>query len=88
MKLKQLLLILAVSATSAVSSVWIYGKFSNHPVKPSLQATIDGKLPANYAGFYDNVANTGDPIDFTKAASIAVPAVVHIKTKIAAKKNK
>ena len=86
MKLKQLLLILAVSATSAVSSVWIYGKFSNHPLKSSLQATADGKLPANYAGFYDNIANTGDPIDFTKAASIAVPAVVHIKTKIPAKK--
>ena len=86
MKLKQLLLILAVSVTSAVSSVWIYGKFSNHSVKSSLQATANGKLPANYAGFYDNVANTGDPIDFTKAASIAVPAVVHIKTKIPAKK--
>jgi Do/DeqQ family serine protease len=85
MKLKQLLLILAVSATTAVSSVWIYGKFSNHSIR-SLQATTDGKLPVNYAGFYDNVANTGEPVDFTKAASIAVPAVVHIKTKIPAKK--
>ncbi|MEP6700764.1 MAG: trypsin-like peptidase domain-containing protein, partial [Bacteroidota bacterium] len=32
------------------------------------------------------VTGAGEPIDFTKAASSAVPAVVHIKTKIPAKK--
>ena len=44
-------------------------------------------LPANYAGFLrmEQVVALY-PIDFTKAASAAVPAVVHIKTKIAAKK--
>lgn len=84
MKWKQLLLIVAVSATSAVGSVWIYGKV-NSP-KTALVQSADGKLPVNYAGYLDNVAATIDPVDFTKAASAAVPAVVHIKTKIPAKK--
>ncbi|HEX4876203.1 MAG TPA: trypsin-like peptidase domain-containing protein [Chitinophagaceae bacterium] len=84
MKLKQVLLIVAISAVSAVSSVWIYGKFTAK--KTSFVQSEDGKVPANYAGFFDNVAGAGEPIDFTKAANAAVPAVVHIKTKIPAKR--
>ncbi|MBN8880264.1 MAG: trypsin-like peptidase domain-containing protein [Sphingobacteriales bacterium] len=85
MKWKQLLLVVAVSASSAVGSVWVYGKI-NKP-KSALVVAADGKLPVNYAGFNENIAGApADPIDFTKAASAAVPAVVHIKTKIAAKK--
>lgn len=85
MKWKQLLLVVAVSAASAVGSVWVYGKL-NSP-KSSLVTAQDGKLPVNYAGFNDNVAGApADAVDFTKAANAAVPAVVHIKTKIAAKK--
>ncbi len=86
MKLKQLLLIVAISATSAVGSVWIYGKLT-HRNEGTVQSANNGKLPVNYAGYYDNVSdNGGDPIDFTKAAAVAVPAVVHIKTKIPAKR--
>ena len=84
MKWKQLLLIVAVSASSAVGSVWIYENLSE-PKKSLVQAT-DSKLPVNYAGFFENGAGGIDPIDFTKAANAAVPAVVHIKTKIAARK--
>jgi Do/DeqQ family serine protease len=84
MKWKQLLLIVAVSATSAVGSVWSYEKLSS-PRKSVVQ-TMEGKLPVNYAGFFENGQGVADPIDFTKAANAAVPAVVHIKTKIAAKK--
>src|SRR6185436_3379868 len=84
MKWKQLLLIVAVSASSAVGSVWMYQNFSNSG-KSSVQAT-DSKLPVNYAGFFEKGEGGLDPIDFTKAANAAVPAVVHIKTKIAAKK--
>ncbi|MEK7225665.1 MAG: trypsin-like peptidase domain-containing protein, partial [Bacteroidota bacterium] len=40
----------------------------------------------NSAGFFDNAAGGGEPVDFTKASNAAVPAVVHIKTKIPAKK--
>ena len=85
MKFKQLLLIVAVSATSAVGSVWTYNKFTTKKTGEIVSA--DYKLPANYARFSDNVAGApGDPVDFTKAASTAVPAVVHIKTKIPAKR--
>jgi Do/DeqQ family serine protease len=85
MKWKQLLLIVGVSAASAVGSVWTYGKLTDQRV--SFAQSTDGKLPANYAGFKENIAGApADPIDFTKAASAAIPAVVHIKTKIPAKR--
>jgi serine protease Do len=83
MKWKQLLLIVTVSAGSALASVWSYNKIT-HNQTAFTQTT--GGLPVNYAGFNENKNNTGDPVDFTKAASAAVPAVVHIKTKIPAKR--
>lgn len=85
MKWKQLLLVVAVSAVSAVGSVWLYGKISGRKNTALVQAA-DGKLPVNYAGYFDNAANPAELTDFTKAASAAVPAVVHIKTKIPARK--
>ena len=84
MKWKQLLLIVGISAVSAVSSVWMYGKLTHQ--ESQFCSNSQWKLPVNYAGFFDNVAGAGEPIDFTKAANAAVPAVVHIKTKIPAKK--
>lgn len=86
MKLKQILLIVAVSAISAIGSVLVYSKVFPAKNAGFVQATPEGKVPVNYAGFYDNVTGAGEPIDFTKASSAAVPAVVHIKTKIPAKK--
>jgi serine protease Do len=84
MKWRQFFLIVAVSAVSAVGSVWCYNKF----IDPRPVSLSDGKLPANYAGFIDknNVATPGTAVDFTQAADAAVPAVVHVKTKIPAKK--
>lgn len=84
MKFKQVLLIVGISALSAVSSVVVYNKVSAK--KTGVAQVNETKIPANYAGFFDNVAGGGDPVDFTKAANSAVPAVVHIKTKIPAKK--
>ncbi len=87
MKLRQLLLIVAVSAVSAVSSVWIYSKVVARQHATAFSQSADGKVPVNYAGFLDNAATpVGEATDFTKAANAAVPAVVHIKTKIPAKK--
>ena len=86
MKLKQLLLIIAVSAVSAIGSVWVYSKVT-HKNSSGFVQSVDGKAPVNYAGFFDNATNGGEPVDFTKAANAAVPAVVHIKTKIPAKKT-
>jgi Do/DeqQ family serine protease len=86
MKWKQALLIVAISASSAVGSVWVYGKLANRNIIGIVQGE-NGKLPVNYARFNDNIAGMpGDPVDFTKAAAAAVPAVVHIKTKISARK--
>jgi serine protease Do len=84
MKWKQFLLIVAVSASSAVASVWGYNKFHGQQT-----AYLQGRdnIPANYAGFFDGkTTGAAEPVDFTKAASSSVPAVVHIKTKIPAKK--
>jgi serine protease Do len=87
MKVKQLLLTVAISATSAIGSVWVYGELTHKQQGFVQSSQAEGKLPVNYAGYHDNVSdNIADPIDFTKAASAAVPAVVHIKTKIAARK--
>lgn len=85
MKWKQLLLVIGVSAVSAVSSVWIYGKIISNPQSAGFYQSNDGKAPVNYAGFF-NAAPGNETIDFTKAANAAVPAVVHIKTKTPAKK--
>ncbi|HYC27164.1 MAG TPA: serine protease, partial [Chitinophagaceae bacterium] len=87
MKLKQILLIIGISSVSAVGSVAIYNQLA-HKEEVSYVGTVkDGKVPVNYAGFFDGKTGTAaDPVDFTKAANAAVPAVVHIKTKIPAKK--
>ena len=84
MKLKQILLVIAVSATSALGSVWIYSKTAG--TGNAFVQSTNGNMPVNYAGFNDNITGVSDPIDFVKAANAAVPAVVHIKTKIPARK--
>ena len=85
MKLKQVLLIVGISAFSAVGSVAIYNKITQN--KTAHIGSADNGLPANYAGYFDGKKfSPADPVDLTKAASTAAPAVVHIKTKIPAKK--
>jgi serine protease Do len=85
MKLKQLLLVVLLSVLSAFAGIYIYGKFFRSNAF-SVGEPINGKLPANYAGFFDSKGNGAEPTDFTKASESAIPAVVHIKTKIPAKK--
>ena len=86
MKLKQILLIVALSSVSAIGSVALYNKFIPNEKSTFIGTANEKGLPVNYAGFFDGKAGPADPIDFTKAANSAVPAVVHIKTKIPAKK--
>lgn len=83
MKFKQILLVILISAGSAVASVWAYNKFTQK--NPSFAQSSNGSLPVNYVGFTDK-GTGGEPADFTKAANAAVQAVVHIKTKIPAKR--
>ncbi|MBY0479778.1 MAG: trypsin-like peptidase domain-containing protein [Chitinophagaceae bacterium] len=81
MKFKNILAIMAISATTAIASVWGYGKWVEHQYAGVQDQT---KLPVNYAGFMGNSA-PGTPIDFTPAATSATPAVVHIKTRTKSK---
>jgi len=78
MKLKNVFLIVAISIATSLLSVWGYGTWL-HQQPVSMQG--DGKIPVNYAGFFDKDTPSGIP-DFTAAATSATPAVVHIKTKI------
>jgi serine protease Do len=82
MKWKHVFLIIVVSAISAVGSVWVYSKYTGKQV---VVTQNEVKLPVNYAGYFDKAAGA-EVTDFVKAANTAVPAVVHIKTKIPAKR--
>jgi Do/DeqQ family serine protease len=78
MNIKSVLGIVLVSVVSSVLSVWGYGEFVSRK-NAGYQDT--GRIPANYAGFFDNLGSPGLS-DFTAASTSATPAVVHIKTKI------
>ena len=84
MKLTQTLAIVILSAGTTLATIWGYDKITKSDSTYFYQQTksIDsGKAPANYAGF--NGANSGNAfVDFTPAASAAIPATVHIKTTI------
>lgn len=81
MKLKQILTIVGISATTAIASVWGFGKM----MQSRFSGIQDpGKIPANYAGYFGKT-NVPAAIDFTAPATAATPAVVHIKTKTKAK---
>ena len=82
MKLKNILAVVAISASTAVLSVWGYGKVLERQSAGIQEA---GKVPVNYAGFYGNNNAPGTTVDFTPAATSATPAVVHIKTKTKAR---
>ena len=78
--LKNVLAIIGISALTTITSMWGYGKLSK-----TSSFENDGRLPANYASFFNGNAPS-TTVDFTPAASAASPAVVHIKTKTNAKK--
>ncbi len=85
MKGKQIFLMILISSASALGSVALYNKY--HTSQPVIVGQITDKLPVNYAGFFEGKSGgPAEPVDFTKAAKSAVPAVVHIKTKIPARK--
>jgi Do/DeqQ family serine protease len=81
LNVKNVLAIVGISATTTLVSIWGYSKLSGSHESFS----NDGKLPGNYASFFNGNAPSAT-VDFTSAASAASPAVVHIKTKTNAKK--
>lgn len=91
MKFNNLLLIVGISASTAVASVWGYGKWqerqNQHATAHYNEIQPSGKIPANYASFNEDGPEKYQPggVDFTVAAAASTPAVVHIKTKINAR---
>ncbi|MDE3247600.1 MAG: trypsin-like peptidase domain-containing protein [Bacteroidota bacterium] len=83
MKLKQVAAIMLISATTAVGSMWAYNKITKNDtyVYESQVSGGTSKTPANYAKFDGVTGLNNAPADFTAAASAAIPATVHIKTK-------
>lgn len=86
MKVKQILLTVALSAVTAFAVIWGYGTYVKN--SNTYAGQQQGVVPSNYryAGLFDgNTAPSGGAIDFTAPAEAATPAVVHIKTKTNAK---
>src|SRR5690606_707334 len=83
MKLRHILLVIAISSITAVASVWGYNRIN--PNNPTVLQGQNG-LPVNYAGFFEKDGDFAAPVDFSKAAAASIPAVVHIKTKIPAQR--
>src|SRR5438045_416272 len=85
MKWKQILLVVGISAATTFGSIWTYNKFFNQSV---VIGSAQNGMPANYAGFFDGKSGSpAEMVDLTHAAAAASPAVVHIKTRIPAKKQ-
>jgi len=84
MKLKQVLATISISALTTLGVVWGYVHFSKNNLFYGGQP-IAG-IPSNYhlTGYQDGTNPPGS-VDFTQPSVIALPAVVHIKTKTNAK---
>jgi Do/DeqQ family serine protease len=80
MKITNTLAVIALSAATSLGTIWGYHKIINSDGTYFYPQTDSGKAPANYAGF-NGITGTGPLVDFTPAASAAIPATVHIKTK-------
>lgn len=83
MKWKNVLFVVFISAATAIGSVWGFSKYQRMQTA-GIQET--GKLPANYASFYDKSTAPAGALDFTAASASATPAVVHIKVETKARK--
>lgn len=83
MKMKQILTVVLVSAATSAATLWGYNSFIKNEayVYPTNASGQQDKTPANYAGF-NGMPGAENAIDFTQAAGTAIPATVHIKTKV------
>ncbi|MDR3714036.1 MAG: trypsin-like peptidase domain-containing protein [Puia sp.] len=80
MKLKQVAAVVLISAATALATMWGYSHLTVG--KTYYYSQDSGKVPANYAKFFDGEKRQlSGPVDFSDAASAAIPATVHIKTK-------
>lgn len=82
MKLKTTLAVIVLSAGTTLATLWGYNKITHHEGTYLYQQNKtgdSGTIPANYAGF-SGIDGANALVDFTPAASAAIPATVHIKT--------
>jgi len=81
--MKQIATVVLVSALTSLGVFWGYDNLVKKEtyVYPSNNLLDTGKIPANYAGF-NGITGAQANIDFTQASSAAIPATVHIKTKM------
>ncbi len=83
MKTKNIVFTVLLSSLTSLVVIFGFNYFQNSN-NPNFQSSI----PSNYkfAGLFDSNENqVGSPIDFTQAATAAIPTVVHIKTKTTSK---
>lgn len=82
MKFGQIAATVLISAATAVASIYVYSRFQPRQTGPYQNGSQD--IPVNYASYMPGATtkNATPPTDFSQAAKIAVPGVVHIKTKI------
>jgi serine protease Do len=79
MQIKQPLLTVAISGLTAIAAVWGYDTFFK---KYQYAGQTSGMVPPNYRlARFDENTPPGPTVDFTQPAAVALPAVVHIKTK-------
>jgi serine protease Do len=80
MRIKQIVTIVLLSASTTVGTMYAYNHFN--PAPRTLQAE-SARVPVNYAGLFDSNSSPAEPMaDFSKASQSSVPAVVHITTVI------
>src|SRR5260221_3774338 len=83
MKAKQVVAVILISASTAVATMWGYNHFTGGNKNYVYSQQDSNKVPANYARFFEGKEgkSANGPADFSDAASAAIPATVHIKTK-------
>jgi len=78
MKTRSILSVVLISAATSLLCLWGFSSFMQNRYKAIQEP---GRVPVNYAGFFDRPATAG-AVDFTAACTSSTPAVVHIKTRI------
>jgi Do/DeqQ family serine protease len=87
MNIKQAMAIVLLSAGTTVASMWVYNKVAKNSTYYYRQQTTsateeENKIPSNYVNFNHKLGGGGEgPVDFSAAASTAIPATVYIKVK-------
>src|ERR1700761_6112766 len=81
MKAKQVVAVILISASTAVATMWGYNRITGNN-KVYVYGQDSGKVPSNYAKFFEGQVRSGaGPVGFADAPTAAIPATVHIKTK-------